>query len=56
VNVIILTFEIDDEELKEFLERDDVGGGLYEWAYGELCQNQGFGFLTGVQVSKKQTT
>jgi hypothetical protein len=45
VKVITLRFEIEDDQLKEFLARDDVRGDLNEWAFGELTQNEGLGTL-----------
>jgi len=43
---VVMEFEIDEDELDEFIEEH---GDVYEWAFAEICQNWGFGFLTGVQ-------
>ena len=42
---VILEFEIDEDDLDEFEKQN---GNLYEWVFGEICQNQGFGFLTHI--------
>ena len=42
---VTFVFEIDEEELEEF---EDTNGDLYDWAFAEICQNQGFGFLTNI--------
>ena len=39
--------------LEEFLAREDVQGNLYGWVFGEICQNQGLGFLTGLTVIRR---
>lgn len=47
---VTMVFEMDDEEYDEFLDREDVQGNLRDWVFGEICQNQDFGFLTSLKV------
>lgn len=42
---VSFVFEIDEEELQEF---ENTNGNLYDWAFGEICQNLGFGFLSNI--------
>ena len=46
---VVIVVEFEDDELEEFIE-DTCHGDLREWVFGELCQNQGMGFLTNLQV------
>jgi hypothetical protein len=41
---VTLQFEFEDGELEEF------PNPLYEWVFGEICQNLDFGFLTCCRV------
>ena len=54
---VTLEFIFEDGELEDFaaetmeefgLSADDFN--LREWVFGEICQNQGFGFLSGLSV------
>lgn len=47
-----LTFDFEEDDYAEFLARPDVQGDLNAWIFGELCQNQGFGFLSDMKVTK----
>jgi len=50
---VILEFSFDDrEELKTFLAEQGEGT-LYDWAYAEICQNLGFGFLTDIRYEEE---
>lgn len=49
---ITMVFEFEDEDLGEFMEENEIDDtqGIQEWVFGEICQNQNFGFLTGFSI------
>jgi len=47
--VVTLEFSMSRGELEEFVEEH---GDVNDWAFGEICQNQGFGLLTGCRIGK----
>jgi hypothetical protein len=49
---VILEFEFEDGELEDFEE--STGGSLYDWIFAEMCQNQGFGFLTNIKREESE--
>ncbi len=51
---ITLVFEFEQEDLVEFMEDNEIEdeSGIEEWVFGEICQNQDFGFLTGFKVEE----
>jgi hypothetical protein len=54
MKIITMQFELTDEEYGEFLDQEEVNGNLREWVFGEICQNQGFGFLTSLTVEDSE--
>ena len=45
---ITIQLDIEEDDYNEFLSNN--GGDLNEWIFGEICQNQGLGFLTDLKV------
>ncbi len=50
MKTVTLTFSFEDEDLDKFIEEN---GNIEDWAFGEICQNQDFGFLIGCRVDDK---
>lgn len=51
--LVTLQFIFEDDELEEFRADNDINRNeLQEWVFGEMCQNQGFGFLTTCRVEE----
>jgi len=50
MKVVTLTFSFEDDDLEQFIEEN---GNIKDWAFGELCQNQDFGFLIGCNIETK---
>lgn len=50
---VTLEFSFDDDEFEEFMEGEYVQGDLSSWVFAEMCQNQGFGFLTACRVENE---
>lgn len=48
--IITIELEIEDDEFKEFMSREDVQGNFGEWVFGEICQNHGLGFMTSFSI------
>jgi hypothetical protein len=50
---VLLEFSFDDrQELESFL-KEQGGGTLYGWAFAEICQNLGFGFLSDIRFEEE---
>lgn len=49
---VILEFEFENGELEDFLET--TSSSLYDWVFAEMCQNHGFGFLTGIRKEESE--
>ncbi len=50
MKIVTLTFSFEDDDLEKFVEEN---GNVFDWAFGEICQNQDFGFLIGCNVEDK---
>lgn len=53
---ITLKFTFDDDEFQEWLNGDNPSGEkltedqISDYIFGEMCQNQGFGFLVSTSI------
>ena len=48
---VILEFDLEPGELEDF---EAENGPLYDWVFAEVCQNQGFGFLTNIRYEESE--
>jgi len=53
MKIVTMTFEFEDDEFEEFMEKEDVSGQLHDWLFAELCQNNSFGMLTDLKVTSE---
>lgn len=51
MKIVALQFRFEDDELEDFVKEN---GDIDDWVFGEMCQNQGFGFLVGCSIHNEE--
>lgn len=53
--LITLQFSIDEDDFEDWLEERQVDEYSFsDWVFGEICQNQGLGFLIGCRIENRK--